>query len=62
MTTFNYTIERKRKRKGTRTFFFPTKNGKRFTKTNFARKYDAERLVKDCVAKFGFEKLEKIFA
>ena len=59
MTTFEYNIERKTK--GTKTYFFPTKNGKRFTNTNFARKYDAKALVKNCIAKYGIEKLEEIF-
>jgi len=60
MTTFEYKIERKVK--GSRTFYYPTKNGKRFTTTNFARKYDAKGLVKNCIKAYGIEKLEEIFA
>jgi len=60
MTTFQYTIESVKK--GTRTFYFPTVNGKRFSRTNFARKYDAKGLVNECVKKYGVEKLNSYFA
>jgi hypothetical protein len=59
MQNFEYIIERKVK--GTRTFYFPTKNGKRFTKTNFARKYDAKGLVKNLINQYGVEKLNEYF-
>jgi len=59
MTTFEYIIETKKK--GTKTFYFPTKNGKRFTNINFGRKWEAELLVKNSIKRFGIEKLEKIF-
>jgi len=59
MKNFEYTIERKTK--GTRTFFFPTKNGKRFTNINYARKWEAKKLVSDSIKHFGIEKLEEIF-
>lgn len=60
MTTFEYTIVRLKK--GTRTFYYPTVNGKRFNRTNFAREYDAKGLVRDCVKKYGVEKLNSFFA
>lgn len=58
--TFEYKIERKVK--GSRTFFYPTKNGKRFNKINYARKYDAEALVSKALEVYGAETLEEIFA
>lgn len=42
-----------RKAKGSRVFYFPTVNGMRITKTNFARKYDARNLLKWYVANYG---------
>ena len=58
--SFEYTIERKVK--GTRTFFYPVKNGKRFNNINYARLYDAKELVKQMVKIHGAEKLNQIFA
>lgn len=58
MIALDYTMNRVRK--GTRTFFYPTINGKRFTKTNFLRKYDAKQLVKSCIEKYGIDKLLKL--
>lgn len=55
METLNYTMNRKRK--GTRTFYFATLNNKRFSKTNFARKYDAKGEVKFYIKKLGINKL-----
>ncbi len=60
MKAFEYTIERKAV--GSHVYFYPTKNGKRFTKTNFARKYDARGLVRQAIERYGIEKLEEIFA
>lgn len=59
-TTFEYKIERKVK--GTRTFFYPTKNGKRFNNINYARKYDARGCVRNYIEHYGIEKLEEMFA
>jgi len=49
-----------RKVKGSRTFFFPTVNGKRLSNTNFARKYDAVNLVNQIVAKYGVDRVLQI--
>lgn len=57
--TFTYEI--KKKTKGSRTFFYPEKNGKRFSKTLFARKYDAVGTVENWVKRFGVEKLNEMF-
>ena len=50
-----YSIERVQS--GSRTMFYPTVNGKRLTKTNFARKYDAVRLANNAVEQYGESKL-----
>jgi hypothetical protein len=42
--------------------FYATKNGKRFTRDNFARKWEARAVVKQAVAVLGVERLEEIFA
>jgi hypothetical protein len=57
--SISYTIGRKVK--GSRTFFYPLINGKRLTRTNFARKYDARNLVKAALKDYGAEKLHEIF-
>lgn len=57
--TFTYEI--KKKVKGSRTFFYPEKNGKRFSKTLFARKYDARGAVKNWVNHYGVDKLNEMF-
>lgn len=57
-----YTIVRTPSKSGKRTLFYPTINGKRLTRTNFARKYDARNLVKAAVAKYGVDKLQEMFA
>ena len=58
----DYEINRTKSKSGKRVMFYPTINGKRLSKTNFARKYDAKNLVKSAVAKYGAEKLEGMFA
>lgn len=60
ITTFEYNIEHKTK--GTRTFYYPTKNGKRFNQINYARKYDAVSLVKKALEVYGEDTLEEMFA
>lgn len=54
----DYRIERKIK--GTRVFFFPTVNGKRLTRTNFARKYDARATLRSAVSKYGETRLREL--
>lgn len=46
--------------KGSRTLFYPTINGKRLNRINYARKYDAKNLVKAAVEKYGAEKLQEM--
>ena len=58
MKTLEYTINRKVK--GSKTFYFPTLNNKRFNSTNFARKYDAKNLVKELIKIYGIEKIIKL--
>lgn len=60
MTTLNYKMNRKTK--GTRTFFFPTVNGKRLSGTNYARKYDAKGFVRNLINKVGIEKIIELTA
>lgn len=50
------------KQKGTRTLYFATINGKRLSKTLWARRYDAVNEVKRAVAHYGIEKLQKMAA
>lgn len=50
-----------RKKKGSRTMFYPTINGKRVTNVNYARKYDAKGLVDKCLERYGRDKLLEIF-
>ena len=56
-----YAIHRKLNRTGKRIVFYPTINNKRLNSTNYVRKYDARGLVKTAIAKYGVEKLEKMF-
>jgi len=53
MTNFTYKIERTKSRSGKRNLFFPSLNGKRFSKTNFATKGGAKSLVEFCLEKYG---------
>tara|TARA_R100001244_G_scaffold124603_1_gene94462 strand:+ start:156 stop:311 length:156 start_codon:yes stop_codon:yes gene_type:complete len=48
-----YQITRTLSKSGKRTMFFPTINGKRITRTNFLRKWEAERLGKLAVDHFS---------
>lgn len=59
---FEYKIERKLNRTGKRYVFYATKNGKRFTNVNYARKYDARGVVDRAIDKYGIKKLEEMFA
>ena len=58
MKTLEYTINRKVK--GSKIFYFPTLNNKRFNSTNFARKYDAKNLVKELIKIHGIKKIIKL--
>lgn len=62
MTTETVKFKMNRKVKGSRTLFFPTINGKRLNNTNYARKYDAENLVKAFLKHYGAEKLNEMAA
>ena len=53
MKTLNYTMNRIAK--GSKTYFYPTLNGKRFNNTNYARKYDAKGLVKLLINTYGVD-------
>lgn len=55
-----YRIERKLNRTGKRIMFYPTVNGRRLTRTNFARKYDARNTLKNAVARYGEQKLYEL--
>lgn len=57
----NYEINRTLNRTGKRTMFYPTINGKRINKTNYARKYDAQNLLKKVVRENSQEKLVEYF-
>jgi len=57
MKNLNYKINRKIK--GTKTFFFPTVNGKRLSRTNYARKYDAKGFVRVLINAWGVDKIIK---
>jgi len=52
-----YTIHRIPSKSGKRVLFYATINGKRLTKTNWARKYDARNVVKRAIEIYGEEKL-----
>jgi hypothetical protein len=59
MSLNNFKIERKINGK-TRVLFFVTYKDKRINNTNYARKYDAESLIKQVILKYGFEKLDSL--
>ena len=48
--TNTFCIASKPSKSGKRTVYFPTINGKRLTSTNYARKWEAERLLKAAAA------------
>ena len=56
--TLKYTLNKKIK--GSKVFYYPTLNGKRFNSINYARKYDAKGLVKKLIKLYGVEKLIKL--
>lgn len=58
----NLVIEINRKVKGSHTYFFPTINGKRISKVNWARKYDAQNLIKTFKAKYSTEEIIKMLS
>ena len=58
----NYEMNRVPSKSGKRAMFYPTINGKRITKTNYARKYDAKALVRAAIEKYGVEKLQEMSA
>lgn len=57
-----YEINRKANRTGKRAVFFPTVNGKRISGTNFSGKWEAKKLLRDTIAKFGDTKLAELTA
>lgn len=57
-----YKIERKLNRTGKHFVYYPTINGRRLSKTNWLRKYDAEALVTKAIEVYGKEKLQETFA
>jgi hypothetical protein len=57
-----FKIEAKASKSGKRTVYFATVNGKRLTSTNFSRKWEAKRVLKDLVAKYGQERLLEMAA
>lgn len=57
-----YEINHKPSKSGRHPVYYATKNGKRFSKVNYVRKYDARALVKAAIEKYGAEELERIFA
>ena len=59
MSLNNFKIEKKVNGK-TRVLFFVTYKGKRINNTNYARKYDAEYLIKTAINHYGFEKLDSL--
>lgn len=56
-----YTITRKLNKTGKRFVYFPTINGKRLTRTNYARKYDARAVVRRAITLYGVDKLNDMF-
>lgn len=55
-----YTINRKLNKTGKHYVYYPTINGKRLTKTNWVRKYDAKALVKRAIEKYGVDRLKEV--
>lgn len=49
-------IHRTPSKSGKRIMFYPTVNGMRITRTNYARKYDAEAVLRAFIAHHGEEK------
>jgi hypothetical protein len=58
MTTIQFEINRLTK--GSHTYFFPTVNGKRISKVNWARKYDAQNLIKSFRQKFTTDQINEM--
>jgi hypothetical protein len=56
-----FTIENKLSKSGKRKMFFPTINGKRLTKTNFSKKWEAETEAKNFIAHYGETKINNFF-
>lgn len=57
-----FAINAKPSKSGKRTMYFATVNGKRVSRTNYARKWEAERLLTDLIAKYGKERLLEMAA
>ena len=61
MENFNLEVHSTLNRTGKRTLFYPTINGKRINKTNYARKYDAKNLIKSVFKNHSIEKITEYF-
>lgn len=55
-------IETATSKSGKRTMYFATVNGKRLSRTNYARKWEAERLLTDVIAHYGKERLMEMMS
>jgi hypothetical protein len=53
-------IHRKSSKNGKRTLYYPTINGKRLNRTNYAQKWEAKRLLRAVVEEYGEKALEKM--
>ena len=54
-----YTINRQPSKSGKRAMFFVTVNGKRISRTNYARKWEAVRLYENILKNIGEEKFQE---
>lgn len=52
-----FAINSQASKSGKRTMYFATVNGKRISRTNYARKWEAQRLLTDLIAQYGKEHL-----
>ena len=52
-----FQINTTKSKSGKRTLYFVSLNNKRLTKTNFSKKWEAEREFKNLLSHFGEEKL-----
>lgn len=57
-----FEIQAQPSKSGKRTMYFATVNGKRVSRTNYARKWEAERLLSDLIAKYGKKRLLEMAA
>lgn len=57
-----FAINAQPSKSGKRTMYFATVNGKRVSRTNYARKWEAERLLTDLITQYGKDRLLEMAA